>query len=522
MPELLEDRLRTRLASLDAGLSLSPGDFDALPRRAARRRRTRQRAGALVVSVVVAATAAGVWAIASSDDGESRLDTAPRVETAPVTELEFRRVGDAPGTVVQRGESGFLALGEGRIWFSDDGETWTEEPVDNIDADGSDWFSGYTEGNGWRVIWGDDGWTPEQATAANLGTATIPPNPSIAWVSRDGGPWVRSALPESDGPDTGAHGGFIGTNGPVLVGHRSGADPENPNQPTLSDAIADRLSELEVEYTSLLNQGVRVLALGGDGQIAFRATLAELGIDPAAYAPPPASTLVWTTSDGAAWTLEPEPAVNGAVLGYPNPQATTQGLFATTAAADGSFGLWRSADGRSWQPLASPGYVTQVLSGPQGLFATGYRDGVPALWRSDDLGASWTELALPPVDPDAGWQPLAAAAGPLGVAAVLDRLTGFESRPCPPELQRPPGSAPQECTMQVDRHETTLVFTADGQTVTAQTLTPVAGNSRWLGGFGGFGGFAAGDDQLLLQTQQLAPGDTEPAAETWLGAPNPP
>ncbi len=130
----------------------------------------------------------------------------------------------------------------------------------------------------------------------------------------------------------------------------------------------------------------------------------------------------WMTADGRTWTQVTHPDI------HQNPETMWQVACAMDGTAyilrGGSlefpfpppllhpFAIWNSTDGAAWSPVAVNPALTSgyppTLSGAYYAFAFGstlimvnaspYVPGSPTVWRSDNGGADWTELAEQPFD----------------------------------------------------------------------------------------------------------------------------
>jgi len=165
---------------------------------------------------------------------------------------------------------------------------------------------------------------------------------------------------------------------------------------------------------------------------------------------PGTGPVTWTSTDGTSWQLHPQPALAGAILGV---AAGGPGFVAVgTARSSGttSAGVWTSADGATWEPVAGqPSLasarmvgVARLASGT--LVAAGNSvgadgaDGAFAAWTSSD-GLTWTRSA--DVFCDAQTWPCPLGGKPGFVAALGDSVTalgGLEAweSPLRPELHR--------------------------------------------------------------------------------------
>jgi hypothetical protein len=148
---------------------------------------------------------------------------------------------------------------------------------------------------------------------------------------------------------------------------------------------------------------------GGDFEHAFMWAVAEGGPGLAAVGwrrNPDPDLAVWTSPDGAEWTLAPDPE------GFAGFEATDVidldgTLVMVGSAVDGSGGqFWTSTDGVAWElaevALDDGAYARSLARTPIGLVATGGgADAMGRAWISSD-GRSWAPLGDPV--PDAFFQ----------------------------------------------------------------------------------------------------------------------
>ena len=140
---------------------------------------------------------------------------------------------------------------------------------------------------------------------------------------------------------------------------------------------------------------------------------------------------VWSSADGAAWTLTSLPGPgSGATETLTAVAATGRGYVAggyvESAAAVRTASLWRSTDGAAWtratvETSTGPTEVTGIAvdSATATLVAVGIagdeRRGAAAVWRSTDGGGTWLSVASPAF---AIGRMLAVASGMPGLVAV--------------------------------------------------------------------------------------------------------
>lgn len=107
----------------------------------------------------------------------------------------------------------------------------------------------------------------------------------------------------------------------------------------------------------------------------------------------PSQPVYWS-DDGRTWTRT-APGQAPDSVNVTDVLATAHGFLAVGVGGDGP-GAWRSANGRTWQPVpvtttsgGGNGSMWGVTSTPFGLFAWGFAGGAAHLWTSAD-GTTWT------------------------------------------------------------------------------------------------------------------------------------
>lgn len=122
--------------------------------------------------------------------------------------------------------------------------------------------------------------------------------------------------------------------------------------------------------------------------------------------------VVWYSPDGQSWERVEAPTIAGPGRQELLTVTATDGVVVAGGYTEGDGGrgvpvVWRSPDGRTWEPASAPLPVTDRRStaddlavrslsvGDQGLVAAGGDNWVPRVWRSPDGGARWDELANP-------------------------------------------------------------------------------------------------------------------------------
>ena len=290
---------------------------------------------------------------------------------------------------------GLLALGQRRIWSSDDGVHWTE-----------------IESPTWRALWTSErpqmlgvAAGPEGVVA--IGT-NLDTNGAIVAHSRDGTVWQRVDLPAIEQPivrDVASYpGGF------VIVGRDGQPDGEaSPSHPAIVPGVgrpAAWLSSDGLSWTAAAVEGTRVQGATLAQVLVGSAGLFAVGINsptdwyPLGQYDAGAVVAAWASTDGTSWE-------SAGALGADLPP---MGLLASDGTTMVGLGLrqpwvgqdptaWSSADGLNWTELAVSGPaldVSYLVLEPQ------LRDNPPdtALWvLRDGLLAHGAGDAVPINEP---------------------------------------------------------------------------------------------------------------------------
>lgn len=108
---------------------------------------------------------------------------------------------------------------------------------------------------------------------------------------------------------------------------------------------------------------------------------------------------VWTSTDGAEWTLAPDPEGSASFEAHDLVALPGGTLVMTGSAFDGSGGrIWTSPDGVAWELADADfegGAARTLIDAPAGLVALGFRDMSAVAWVSTDAGRTWAQLGRP-------------------------------------------------------------------------------------------------------------------------------
>lgn len=263
----------------------------------------------------------------------------------------------------------------------------------------------------------------------------------------------------------------------LLDGHAFSIETTSYGVDLINDAAASPPSPKPVTAASGADES-------GVGEVVRSVSWEELGVsDPARLTQPRA----YVVEDGQ-WQEVPAPDVPTAPVGQSTElQAFGSDLLLTSTAwePDGSAttSTLRSADGRSWTPLAVP--PGQLLPAGEALLQVGHGDGDDGgftLQVSHDRGATWQVIDPAAIDPalagvtEHGW--VSASSGPLGVALTVG-------------THEEPGS--------------TLLFSTDARAWVVEDLESIAREVDW------FERVLVGTDRLVVlgHTDQGEPGSPE-------------
>ncbi len=268
-----------------------------------------------------------------------------------------------------------------------------------------------------------------------------------SWVSTDGLSWTAGAPVPAVHPGAG---GLVRMNmatstgtGWLAVGEEDVACQLDCNSSAAVRAAAwisgdGRTWTRQPDSVALGHAAMIGVVRGGPGYVAV-----GIAPDQPASVAGPEHAVVWTSTDGHAWSRVPDAAT------FHAPKGTDQtfGDMMSGIAADGTqlvaVGLvesqdagsalaWRSVDGRTWTRATGDrfpyGQLFGVAAVPDGFLATGPSGPdscLGGIWSSAD-GGSWSCVAVDPTF--AGFAAYAAAASPqVEVVVGLDTSTGSTS-----------------------------------------------------------------------------------------------
>lgn len=278
-------------------------------------------------------------------------------------------VGSATLGIVPGGD-GLVAIGfDGQfgsiVWTSPDGRTWTDITPEGFQSIG---IVGVTELEGTLVGVGRGD------------TINVDANRAAAYISDDGVSWREAEnVAEMEGQliDVVATG-----DGLFAVGGVPGADAAGVWRST---------------------DGEMWERTGGDFEHAFMWAIAEGGPGLVAVGwrrNPDPDLAVWTSPDGAEWTLSPDPE---GFVGFEATDVVDRdgSLVMVGSSFTGEGGrIWYSEDGMTWEPSEVAGgmdgaYARSLAVTPAGLVAVGGNDTMEGLaWISTD-GRSWEPFGDP-------------------------------------------------------------------------------------------------------------------------------
>ncbi len=309
---------------------------------------------ALVATVLLAGLA---WVNRSTIEGPGHLPVRTWVRLADTSAFDGGQV-----SAVTRGGPGLVAVGsasenggEAAAWTSPDGSSWTR-------AASTPSFVGE-----WM------------ASIARSGSTLVAGGLGRFWVSTDGRTWTASAPISTYAFACQIYGALIpGGPGFVAVGTDK-CDQSVTESPVVTSA--DGLTWSEVLATAFTGAKVSGVAAGSAG-------LAVVGTSPT-------GPVVWTSSDGRAWTRVP--AAQTPASGRMMDVAAAGPGFVAVGSDGARAAAWTSTDGRTWQeqppsPALDNASMTRVVSTGSGLIALGESStGDGLAWASSD-GSAWTRL----------------------------------------------------------------------------------------------------------------------------------
>jgi len=403
----LDDRLSTLFDDLAARVPVEPRPpLDVIAPRAGRPRRGRAvrrltlQAAALAlvaggsVALVTAArdrdsAPASPATIASSPDTPVDLFDAPpeRIEwsvispDSTIARAQISSVVAGPGgfVAVGLGFDGDLAAGQGRVWFSPDGEGWTE--VDRELFGPQQTYAATATGDAYYLY-----------AAPTPPTEGSPGQPSQLYRSPDGTTWEPVGEPVSSPGAIIAIGDTL-----VRVGLPDGGMLASDDGATWGPVSLDSSGEV-------LHFDDRAVTAGDTTYLRSWTDDGTWGI--------------WSSTDGRTWSAEPTPATPGRLTGTPTALVSvgdaTEG--ACNAAVDSAGGIdailaaqWRCAAtptvealaprSGEWRPIPAalpirtPSLPGVTAFGNQLVAAVEGTDGTLSIWLSDD-GADWTAAGV--------------------------------------------------------------------------------------------------------------------------------
>ncbi len=391
-----------RLAGTDRGLAaVIGGDKKVLLARSADGR-TWQNAGEVPVpsgrSVEGVAVTAGATVVAARDDDGQEADAVLAVRDTLGQEIPVapsRIAGavtpDRTVTSVAAGRAAAVAVGstngDAAVWTSPDGDRWTrgrdtgqalarpgEQRLVSVASGGAGWLAVGTDGNRPLVVTSNDG---------------------AAWQAAGGGEFT----PGRDG-HVSTYSAAAGPSGYVVVGESGYSAGTWYSRDLKTWKLSDGG---DLTGTKAANRWMRGVVAAASGYVAVGG-LSDSSVKDA----PRGRPAVWTSPDGATWSLRQLTPPAGAQEGWFDKVAVKGGVLVasgtvTTNSGRSAFAYTSSDGGATWQevqlPPAGPAdaetVVTALTATPKGFVLAGTtgssgREDV-ALWTSAD-GRSWTAL----------------------------------------------------------------------------------------------------------------------------------
>lgn len=388
-----------RFAGTDRGMAaVIGGDKKVLIARSADGR-TWQNAGEVPVSagrtVEGVAVTAGATVVAARDDDGQEADAVLAVRDTLGQEIpvDLARVAgavtpDRTVTSVAAGRAAAVAVGstngDAAVWTSSDGDRWTRgrDTGQALARPGKQRLLSVAPGGaGWLAV-GTDGNRPLVVTSAD----------GAAWRADAGGAFA----PGKDG-HAATYSAAAGPSGYVVVGE-SGYSAGTWYSPDLK--TWKRGGGADLAGTKAANRWMRGVVAGPSGYVAVGGLS-----DPAVKNAPRGRPAVWTSPDGATWTMKPLTPPSGAQEGWFDKVAVKGNLLvasgtATTNSGRSAFAYTSADGGGTWQEVQLPSVgqagdtvLTALTATPKGFVlagtvgASGRSDVV--LWTSAD-GRSWT------------------------------------------------------------------------------------------------------------------------------------
>jgi hypothetical protein len=374
------------------------------------------------------------------------------------------------------------------IYRSEDGATWTEQPIDGF---GNDlWLRNLAESGGNLYV-------------VSTAPGVADPNGSsiMVGVSEDGGGSWQSTTLDLDARE------------PINLGQIFGKSVQPQVAAGSPLVVATASTRFLVDYNSLVppgiltdasysqrtHTGIEVVDYGGRGECAgmlcpeddgqpdviWRATWAELGLRPE----PDAAVETFVSNDGGITFQEtdnpfPLDHVVESLYSIGNNVLATVRPATFSAMAPPVLSLWRTRDGTTWEPAAGlPAMDVVMAAGETGgkVVVIGQFQTSPVIAVSDDEGATWKAVDISAAMPvvgrnDSRWI-TAASVGPMG--AFLNVQTWVQN------------AGLNQQGMQVDQ------FLASSDLV-SWSVSPASELAS-----GGLYQLLAGSEQVLLQGYQV-------------------
>lgn len=330
---------------------------------------------------------------------------------------------------VTQGDAGFVVFGDNqdqsggyrpRVWTSGDATNWVEPNVAGFES--AVVVSGLKGGDAYLAF----GLAREGGTTVTtIGSPSNFPAPTV-WRSGDGRTWEAETLPLpppderiSGNTSYGISSATVHEGSTVVVGYESDETVQSEPAPDLDRILREAGAPMDQEGGLAVVIGETaedsyLQLLDASRTVIFERSFAELGIDPAeVQTVVPTRPVVWHSPGNGSWHLVTDERWNGASMAGDVVSGPAGFLMVLDWPHRGS-SLWRSPDGREWNPLdfelGEGVYVEELAGAGAGYLVAAYdAQRLRYVWFSVD-GVTWQPL------PDLG----AAAGG--AVAASDDRL----------------------------------------------------------------------------------------------------
>lgn len=363
-------------------------------------RRARRRPRSLAAALAVATVAFGACSTAPEGDGAQATPTFRRASGAS---FAFEEPVANPTDLIAPAEEGGTWTVVGSIYIPDDGAAsatvWTSE-------DGRDWSAetvGAASSGHDMVIAAVARGTDGLVAVGRVGDGEK--GDAAVWT-QDGAEW-SSSTPSSMGGnhEQWASDVAVGPGGTVVVGGESVWGDIRPR----AWFSPDGGSWTSVDggaggpFDATGEETVRAVSALGEGFVAVGSRTLENEQD----------GVIWYSPDGQSWEQLDQPSLGGdGRQDILTVTALSRGIVAGGMSdldgnGQGDPVVWRSPDGREWQPAVGPLPMTDTRTtvsdlavrslsfGSEGLIASGGNDWRPRVWRSDNGGAGWKELPNP-------------------------------------------------------------------------------------------------------------------------------